>query len=107
MEAMAFIYTFNENERKRFGVPNYGRNETMTEITRFDLNVSFNMRSLADVEACANALAEMFHEALLEQLITMKIMDNIHITIVRSVVVILMQRVCPINQMKNRFAYNL
>jgi len=75
LEAMTFIYTFNENERKRFGVPNYGRNETMTEITRFDLNVSFNMRlihSLADVEACADALAEVFHEVLLEQLIAMK-----------------------------------
>ncbi len=65
-------FNFKESERKKYGVLNYDGNEIMAEITGFDLNVSFNMRlihSLADVESCADALANVFYEALLEQLI--------------------------------------
>ena len=66
------LFTFKESDRKQYGVLNYDDNEIMAQITGFDLQVSFNMRlihSLADVEACTNALADVFYEALLEQLI--------------------------------------
>ena len=47
----------------------------MAAITGYDLNVVFNMRlinSLADAEACADALADVFYQTLMEQLISRK-----------------------------------
>ena len=50
----------------------YDGNELMAVISGYDLEIKFNMRlinSLADAEACANALADVFYEALMDQLI--------------------------------------
>ena len=55
--------TFRVEARMTYGVLNY------------DLNVVFNMRlinSLADAEACADALADVFYQTLMEQLISRK-----------------------------------
>lgn len=67
--------TFRVEDRMTYGVLNYDGNELMAAITGYDLNVVFNMRlinSLADAEACADALAQVFYEALMEQLINEK-----------------------------------
>lgn len=66
---------FKKSERMTYGALGYDGNELMAVITGYDLNISFNMRlinSLADAEACANALADVFYEALMEQLIAEK-----------------------------------
>ena len=58
--------SFRKDERMRYGVLGYDGNE---------MDVSFNMRlinSLADAEACADALADVFYQALMEQLISLK-----------------------------------
>ncbi len=67
--------TFRVEDRMTYGVLNYDGNELMAAITGYDLNVVFNMRlinSLADAEACANALADVFYQTLMEQLIARK-----------------------------------
>jgi hypothetical protein len=67
--------SFKTNERMMYGVLNYDGNELMAAITGYDLNVSFNMRlinSLADAESCADALANVFYQALMEQLLARK-----------------------------------
>jgi hypothetical protein len=69
------IVSFRKDERMRYGVLGYDGNEMMAAITGYDLDVSFNMRlinSLADAEACADALADVFYQALIEQLIALK-----------------------------------
>lgn len=65
-------YTFKGSDRKSLGVLYYEGDEIMAEISGFDLQISFNMRlihSLADAEACADALADVFYQSLIEQLI--------------------------------------
>jgi hypothetical protein len=67
--------TFGVEDRMTYGVLNYDGNELMAAITGYDLNVVFNMRlinSLSDAEACANALADVFYQTLMEQLIARK-----------------------------------
>lgn len=67
--------SFRVDDRMTYGVLNYDGNELMAAITGYDLNVAFNMRlinSLADAEACANALADVFYQTLMEQLIARK-----------------------------------
>jgi len=47
----------------------------MATISGYDLQISFNMRlinSLADAEACTNSIADVFYQALMNQLIEMK-----------------------------------
>ena len=59
----------------RYGALGYDGNELMAAISGYDLEIKFNMRlinSLADAEACANALADVFYELLMEQLIENK-----------------------------------
>lgn len=67
--------SFRTEDRMTYGVLNYDGNELMAAITGYDLNVVFNMRlinSLADAEACADALADVFYQTLMEQLIARK-----------------------------------
>lgn len=67
--------TFKKSDRMTYGAVNYDGNELMAMISGYDLHIAFNMRvinSLADAEACANALADVFYEALMEQLIAEK-----------------------------------
>lgn len=64
--------SFKTNEMMTYGVLGYDTNEMMCAITGYDLNIAFNMRlinSLADAESCADALADVFYQALMEQLI--------------------------------------
>ncbi len=67
--------SFRTEDRMTYGVLNYDGNELMAAITGYDLNVVFNMRlinSLTDAEACADALADVFYQTLMEQLISRK-----------------------------------
>lgn len=67
--------TFNIDDKITYGVLHYDGNEMMCAITGYDLGIHFNMRlinSLADAESCANALADVFYEALMEQIIEKK-----------------------------------
>lgn len=67
--------TFKTSELMMYGVLDYDGNELMAAVTGYDLNVSFNMRlinSLADAESCADALANVFYQALMEKLIAGK-----------------------------------
>lgn len=67
--------TFNTSERMTYGAMNYDGTEMMAVISGYDLNIAFNMRtinSLSDAEAAANALAQVFYELLMEQLIEEK-----------------------------------
>lgn len=64
--------SFKPSEKMVYGVLNYDGNEMMATITGYDLAISFNMRlinSLADAENCANAMADVFYEALMEEFI--------------------------------------
>lgn len=64
--------TFNTDELMCYGVLDYEGNEMMAAITGYGLEMRFNMRiinSLADAEACADALADVFYQALMKQLI--------------------------------------
>lgn len=64
--------SFKLSDKMVYGVLNYDGNELMATITGYDLSISFNMRlinSLADAENCADALANVFYEALMEELI--------------------------------------
>lgn len=67
--------TFKESERMTYGAMDYNGQEMMAVISGYDLNIAFNLRtinSLGDAEAAANALAQVFYELLLEQLISEK-----------------------------------
>lgn len=67
--------TFNVEERMRYGAMNYDNTELMAVISGYDLNIAFNLNtinSLSDAEAAADALAQVFYETLLEQLIQEK-----------------------------------
>ena len=67
--------SFKKDERMLYGVLNYDGNELMAAVTGYDLEVNFNMRlinSLADAESCANALSDVFYQALMEKLIAQK-----------------------------------
>lgn len=67
--------TFRTADRMTYGALGYDGNEPMAVISGYDLEIKFNMRlinSLADAEACADALAQVFYEALMEQLIQEK-----------------------------------
>lgn len=64
--------SFKPSEKMTYGVLCYDGNELMAAITGYGLDISFNMRlinSLSDAENCANALADVFYEALMEELI--------------------------------------
>ena len=72
MEEEEKSVSFKPSEKMVYGVLNYDGNELMATITGYDLSISFNMRlinSLADAENCADALANVFYETLLEELI--------------------------------------
>ena len=72
MEEEEKTVLFKPSEKMVYGVLNYDGNELMATITGYDLSISFNMRlinSLADAENCADALANVFYETLLEELI--------------------------------------
>lgn len=72
MEEEEKTISFKPSEKMVYGALNYDGNEMMATITGYDLSISFNMRlinSLADAENCANALADVFYEALMEELI--------------------------------------
>ena len=74
-EDKILLVMFFVEDRMTYGVLNYDGNELMAAITGYDLNVVFNMRlinSLADAEACADALADVFYQTLMEQLISRK-----------------------------------
>ena len=67
--------TFNVEERMRYGAMNYDNTELMAVISGYDLNIAFNLKtinSLADAEAAADALAQVFYELLMSQLIDQK-----------------------------------
>ncbi|MFR9543542.1 MAG: hypothetical protein SNH27_16015 [Rikenellaceae bacterium] len=67
--------TFNVDERVRYGAMNYDNTELMAVISGYDLNIAFNLKtinSLADAEAAADALAQVFYELLMSQLIEQK-----------------------------------
>ena len=69
------VISFNKSDRMNYGVVGYDGNELMAVISGFDLNISFNMKlinSLADAEAYANGMADVFYQALMEQLIAEK-----------------------------------
>lgn len=70
--------SFKRADRMTYGAMSYDGNEMMAVISGYDLNIAFNMRtinSLADAEAAANALAQVFYELLMEQLLK----ENAHI----------------------------
>lgn len=72
MEEEEKTVSFKPSEKMLYGVLNYDGNELMATISGYDLSISFNMRvinSLADAENCADALADVFYQALMEQLI--------------------------------------
>lgn len=63
---------FKTADRMTYGALGYDGNELMAVISGYDLEIKFNLRlinSLADAEACANALADVFYECLMEQLL--------------------------------------
>lgn len=67
--------TFRTDERMTYGAMSYDDTELMAVISGYDLDIRFNMRlinSLADAEAAANALADVFYEVLMEQLLAQK-----------------------------------
>lgn len=75
MEEKEKMVSFKPSEKMLYGVLNYDGNELMATISGYDLSISFNMRlinSLSDAENCADALANVFYEALMEQLVEKK-----------------------------------
>ena len=65
--------TFNVEDRMRYGAVTPDGNDVMAVISGYDLNIAFNLKtinSLADAEATADALAQVFYEILMEQLIS-------------------------------------
>lgn len=72
MEEEEKTVSFKPSEKMLYGVLNYDGNELMATISGYDLSISFNMRlinSLSDAESCADALANVFYETLIEELI--------------------------------------
>lgn len=72
MEEEEKTVSFKPSEKMLYGVLNYDGNELMATISGYDLSISFNMRlinSLSDAESCADALANVFYEALMEKLV--------------------------------------
>lgn len=66
---------FKVADMMTYGVMAEDGNEMLAAITGFGLNIRFNMRlinSLADAEATANAMADVFYQALMEQLLAEK-----------------------------------
>ena len=69
------VVSFKQSDRMTYGAVNYDGTEMMAVISGYDLNIAFNMRtinSLSDAEASADALAQVFYELLMEQLIEEK-----------------------------------
>lgn len=69
------IISFKKDELISYGVLNYEGEDLMCTISGYGLNIAFNMRlinSLTDAENCADALADVFYQALMEQLIAQK-----------------------------------
>ena len=67
--------TFRTADRMTYGALGYDGNELMAFISGYDLEIKFNLRlinSLTDAEACADALAQVFYDALMEQLLNEK-----------------------------------
>lgn len=72
MEEEEKVISFKPSEKMMYGVLNYDGNELMATISGYELAISFNMRlinSLADAENCANSMADVFYEVLMEELI--------------------------------------
>ena len=61
--------TFRTADRMTYGAVNYDGNELMAVISGYDLEIKFNMRL---INSLADALAQVFYEALMEQLIQEK-----------------------------------
>jgi hypothetical protein len=69
------IVSFKPSDRMTYGALNYDGTEMMAVISGYDLNIAFNMKtinSLSDAESCADALANVFYEVLMEQLLENK-----------------------------------
>lgn len=69
------VVSFKQSDRMTYGAMNYDGTEMMAVISGYDVNIAFNMRtinSLSDAEAAADALAQVFYELLMEQLIEEK-----------------------------------
>lgn len=67
--------TFKVSDKMVYGAQGYDGNDLMAIISGYDLNIAFNMKiinSLADAEACVNALADVFYQVLMEKLIANK-----------------------------------
>ena len=67
--------TFRTADRMTYGALGYDGNELMAVISGDDLEIKFNMRlihSLSHADASADELAQVFYEALMEQLIQEK-----------------------------------
>lgn len=67
--------TFKAEDITTFGVLNYDGNEFMAAISGYGLSIAFNMRlinSVADAEAMANAIADVFYNELMNQIIAQK-----------------------------------
>lgn len=67
--------TFRVEDLTTYGVLGYDGNEFMAAISGYGLNIAFNMKlinSLADAEAMADSMANVFYEALMDQLIRQK-----------------------------------
>ncbi|RHH07877.1 hypothetical protein DW228_18250 [Bacteroides fragilis] len=72
MEEEEIVSFRRESDKIIYGVQGYEGDELMAAITGYDLRIAFNMKlinSLADAESCANAMADVFFQALMEQLI--------------------------------------
>ncbi len=66
---------FKVGDMMTYGVMSEDGNELLAAITGFGMDIRFNMRlinSLADAEATANAMADVFYQALMEQLLAEK-----------------------------------
>ena len=75
MENRTETVSFDVKDKTVYGVQGYDGNELMAIISGYDLHIAFNMRlinSLSDAENCANALADVFYELLMEELISKK-----------------------------------
>lgn len=75
MEKETETVIFDVKDKTIYGVQSYDGNELMAIISGYDLHIAFNMRlinSLSDAENCANALADVFYELLMEELISKK-----------------------------------
>lgn len=67
--------TFRVEDLTTYGVLGADGVEFMAAISGYGLNIAFNMKlinSLADAEAMADSMADVFYEALMDQLIAQK-----------------------------------